>query len=203
MKKTLLVLFALSVMSLFSSAPVVAMQLGFAPGSQSINQGGTASVDIIATLGAGEIISAYDLDVAYDSTIVTATGVSFGTMLGDEFLFEAITSFNFFSGVIDLAEVSFLSDVDLALLQSPGPITLATLFFSGDNPGTSPLSFINYGQGGNDIKGVENIPYDSPILNDGSITVRGGGAPVPIPAALWLLGSGLIGLIGLRRKFSN
>ncbi|MEN6348685.1 MAG: VPLPA-CTERM sorting domain-containing protein [Syntrophomonas sp.] len=179
------------------------MQLGFAPSSQTINQGGTAAVDIIATLGAGEIVSAYDFDIAYNSSIVTAIGVTFGTMLGDELLFEALTSFNFFSGVVDLAEVSFLSDTDLALLQGAGPITLATLFFSGDNPGTSPLSFINYGLGGNDIKGAENIPYDSPILNDGSITVRGGGAPVPIPAAVWLLGSGLIGLVGLRRKFSN
>lgn len=26
---------------------------------------------------------------------------------------------------------------------------------------------------------------------------------VPIPAAIWLLGSGLLGLVGLRRKFSN
>ena len=27
-------------------------------------------------------------------------------------------------------------------------------------------------------------------------------APVPIPAALWLLGSGLLGLIGIRRNIS-
>jgi hypothetical protein len=30
-----------------------------------------------------------------------------------------------------------------------------------------------------------------------------GNAPVPIPAAAWLLGSGLIGLVGLRRRFKN
>jgi len=28
-----------------------------------------------------------------------------------------------------------------------------------------------------------------------------GGSPVPIPGAVWLLGSGLIGLVGIRRKF--
>jgi len=29
------------------------------------------------------------------------------------------------------------------------------------------------------------------------------GNPVPIPGAIWLLGSGLIGIIGIRRKFKN
>ena len=28
----------------------------------------------------------------------------------------------------------------------------------------------------------------------------GDGAPVPIPGAVWLLGSGLVGLIGLKRR---
>ena len=37
--------------------------------------------------------------------------------------------------------------------------------------------------------------------NDPKLTVSYTPAPVPIPAAVWLLGSGLIGLVGLRRKF--
>ena len=39
---------------------------------------------------------------------------------------------------------------------------------------------------------------------DGAFTglseVQFNGSPVPIPGALWLLGSGIIGLIGIRRK---
>lgn len=30
-----------------------------------------------------------------------------------------------------------------------------------------------------------------------------GNTPVPIPAAIWLLGSGLIGLVGLRKRFKK
>ena len=37
-----------------------------------------------------------------------------------------------------------------------------------------------------------------------AMAVRDGDvAPVPIPPSVWLLGSGLIGLVGLRRKFTN
>ncbi len=36
--------------------------------------------------------------------------------------------------------------------------------------------------------------------NSGSFTVKVEGSPVPIPGAIWLLGAGLAGLFGLRRK---
>ena len=29
------------------------------------------------------------------------------------------------------------------------------------------------------------------------------GAPIPIPGAVWLLGSGLIGIVGIRKKFKT
>ena len=201
MKKVVLVLFAIGVIGLVSSAPALALQLDFVPSAQTINQGGTASVDIVATLaqpaGAlGEIVSAYDLDVAYDPSIVTAVALSFGNMLGgpSDSLQSAVGT----SGLVDLAELSFLSDAALAALQGTGPITLATLYFSGDNLGTSPLTFANYGDGFNDIKGANNDPYLTPTLNSGSITVVTTG--VPEPASLLLLGFGMVGLVGFRKK---
>jgi len=205
MKKTLLILLAIGVIGLFSSAPVLALQLGFAPSSQTINQGSTAAVDIVATfdVGAAEIVAAYDLDVEYNPLIVTATGVTFGTKLGGPL--DSWQFFNLLTGVIDLAEVSYLWDpllgeAALYSLQGAGPITLATLFFTGDNLGTSTLSFINYGLYGNDIKGANDIPYANPTLNTGSITVATTG--VPEPATMLLFGLGLAGVAGIRRKLS-
>jgi hypothetical protein len=199
MKKALLVLLLVGVVGLLSSAPALAMGFKLSPGSQTVNQGGTASVDIVATPGPQEIVAAYDFDIAYDASIVTATGVTFGTMLGgpSDSLQDAVLT----PGLIDLAEVSFLSDADLALLQGGGEITLATLTFTGDNSGTSLIQFINYGSGGNDVKGASNTPYGSPGLTNGSITVVSTG--VPEPSTLLLLGLGLLGFAGLRKRFKK
>ena len=41
------------------------------------------------------------------------------------------------------------------------------------------------------------------ISTDPGSTWVGGTVPVPIPGAVWLLGSGLLGLVGLKRKFNS
>jgi hypothetical protein len=44
------------------------------------------------------------------------------------------------------------------------------------------------------------VPWYRTSLNISAFAVEGTSAPVPVPAAVWLLGSGLVGLVGLRRR---
>ena len=46
--------------------------------------------------------------------------------------------------------------------------------------------------------GQPSGPFENTISGDGNITL--GGAPIPVPAALWLFGSALIGLGAARRR---
>jgi len=43
--------------------------------------------------------------------------------------------------------------------------------------------------------------YEADYANDVAFDYLAVDAPVPLPGAMWLLGSGLIGLVGLRRRF--
>ncbi|MFH2066757.1 MAG: VPLPA-CTERM sorting domain-containing protein [Pseudomonadota bacterium] len=67
----------------------------------------------------------------------------------------------------------------------------------GDGGGNDHVSIgVNY----NDINGAYNIGIDI-VSDDGSYELLGAWVTtsVPIPGAIWLLGSGLIGLVGFRR----
>jgi hypothetical protein len=169
-------------------APALAVSLDFVPASQIAGVGQSLSVDVVVSgLGTGSApsVGAFDLDVSFGPLIVSPTSIAFGPFLGDEGLGEAVTSFAFSPGVVDLAGNSFLAPGELDALQ-PASFPLATLFFDTLGAGTSPLTL---SQAFVDDAFAARLTVDT---TSGSVTVsQPVSQPVPEPATVLLVGLGL------------
>jgi len=170
----------------------------FRPQSLVAGPGETIALDIFATGLDGEIVSAYDLDITYDSGVLSATGVTFGSSLGDALFFEVFEAFDVsVPGLIDLAQLSLLPDELLFAMHGGSDVFLATILFDTLSTGVSSLDFVF--DAFNDVKG-----FDAAVLpvtgTPGLVTVE---APVAVSnapvSALLLTGLALLALRHRRR----
>src|SRR5262245_40109245 len=160
-----------------------AFTLSVVPQSPSVSLGGTLTVDVIAAGlldGSAPSISTYDLNLAYDASLLSLTGVTFGTGLDVRGLGTAQDPSASTPGLANVFELAFDSIADLNQLQ-PDTFRLFTLTCHADALGTTALDLAINALGdpsGNAL---------SPDIINGSASI----APVPLPAAAWLLFSGL------------
>lgn len=165
------------------------------PAVSSVGVGDMPAVNInISDLGnfAAPSVSAFDIDVAFDPTVLSFSSVSFGTAL-DLFNFGTnITGVTPGALSVNVFEISFDFPGDLDTLQ-PGAFTLFTVNFNAIAPGNSSIVLSV-----NDLGDSIGNPIADPGLSTGSIEV--GVAAVPEPGTISLLMAGLaIAAVRFRR----
>ena len=146
-------------------------------------------------------LGAFDFDLNYDAEKLTFVYYDLNDGLGSFTLWDAedLSSGDGYSGIdyvgagtVHLAAVSYLSD----LSAQPDAFSLATLVFSTDAAGSSSV-YDDFSLSNIDLGDADGNPISFSVETDGtSLTINA----IPIPAGVWLLGSGLFGLFALRRQ---
>ena len=177
-----------------------AASINVAPGSPTVNVGGSLAVDVHVTgltTGFAPSLSAFQLDFTYDNTLLAFSSIIFGGQL-------SLNATPSLSGVIPgvgsavtVFESSFNTATELNDLQS-GDFLLFQITFTALSAGVSPLSIANF-------LAIDsaNPPGDiSPsfTVSGSSVEVISG---VPEPATFGLFGAGFAALLLAKRKIGK
>lgn len=170
------------------STSAQAAVLSIEPVEQFVDLGTGFTLDInISGLGAGSSpsLSTFDLDLVYDSTIMTAVSVTFGNQL-DLFGFGSVQDVMGGGGVLNLSELSLDGPAILDSLQLDA-FTLATVGFVAIHTGFSDIS-------------LDNVILGDSLGDPFAAELGSARVNVPEPSTLALLGLGLAGLGFARRR---
>lgn len=183
----------LSMMSTLAAGGVI---LKLSPTNQTALPGDNISLDLIISglnTGGAPSLGDFDLNIAFDTTKLSFTSYSLGSFLGvlsseaDDF------SSGVLGGLINLAEVSYLSPTDLNSLQGSS-FTLATLLFHVDALGNGASTNVSFSQINALGDGFGN-PLGIDAANNATISNN-----VPEPSSALLILLGLSGLSWLRLR---
>lgn len=180
--------------TILSATPAsAAIVVSFSPSSQHVNVGDVVTVDVnISGLG-GEILSAYDVNVLFNSTVLG--GFQSISMNSAEFggLPDLYFSGSFDTGNNGSIGGSLLLDDDLAAIQTDDTFTFLTFGFTALLDGVSSLTFGPDPDFERNVVGRDFLTLDA-SFGSACIAVGSGVCnTVPEPASYSLFGLALAG----------
>lgn len=206
-KKTLAL--ALAGAAAITAAPLASAQpagvvVSLTPSTQDILLGGstsvTANISGLTDFTPPALIS-FVFSIVYDSAVLTATGVTFGTGLEVSGGFAPILDYDLTTdGVAIVLELSN-DDINALIAEQPDTFPLFTIDFDGVGVGTSLLD--DDGNGSLSDENAEAIPF---YFSNASITVLdenqppGGEVPETSTTVSMLALAGLMGRYAWRRS---
>jgi hypothetical protein len=181
MLKKILLIAGLSI--IFAYTQSFAAMVSVVPTEQTIRIGETASVDIILSDygDADPELTEAQFELAFDNSILSFVQGS---------IWYAADPPDFYQ-----QSPGFVYGEILGITQTPQPtddFVIATLIFTGTAVGESQLD-LNQSLS----TFIDGTPIQIDAWSNGSITV------VPVPPAVLMLGSGLIGMLGIRRRMKK
>ncbi len=199
-KKTFSAVGIVVLSGLFTIKTTQAIEISVLPSVTNTTTNDTITVEIVAlnlTGATGDSISAFDINVAFDNSILGLTGITYGTGLDLGILGSFQSSFNTATSV-EVTETSFEFGADLDIAQ-PDNFTLFTLEFNTLATGFTNLDLtVNSMIDSDDLLGPNTIIPSA--LNNGVVNVSNGISTVPEPGVLVLMAIGLASMRLVRRR---
>ena len=197
-KKTFTAL-ALAAGAMVVSAPAsAALSLTFTPASSHINVGDTVSIDVSITGLGAEILSGYDLNFLFNSSVLTTSSSTAFSVLGASWGLNNVVS----PGEIALDDVSTEDDATLMASQADD-LLLFRFVMAGAADGVTSFAL---GANPDFERNLLGLNFESLNVNVGSACIAVGTGScdnrVPEPASFGLAGLALLaaGVAGRNRR---
>lgn len=187
-----------------AALPAQALVVSLNPSATTVAVGGSVSVDVVISglSAAGEIVSAFDLDILFNPAVLTATGATnnaapWQDVPTDDPGFFADTGT---PGQVFISLLSFLDDATLAGIQTSDSITLATLTFDGVADGSTSVYFGAAPAFARNVIGLDSQTLDASFGSTCIAVGTGTCNQVPEPASYALVALALAGLVPSMRR---